>query len=98
MYDVPTWLWVTFAVSVVTMLTDVRHAECVVDEQILGVGGPAVGDHVERIDTRRKEWAHRRTRRGDATDDLGAVVDRHPSCAGEDRLRGCSDEALLHRG
>ena len=75
------------ALAVVPVLAGVRQPERVGDQQVLGVGRPAVRAERARVDVGREERAHRRARGRDAGHDHAAGADRHPARAGEQRLR-----------
>ena len=81
------------ALLVVSVLPGVRDPEGVGDQQVLGVGRPAVRAHHARVDALREERAHGRARGRDAGHDHAACARHaagahgHPARAGEQRLR-----------
>jgi hypothetical protein len=75
------------ALAVVPVLALVGDLEGVGDQQVLRVGGPAVGADRARVDVGREERAHGRARGGDARHDHPVgVPDREAARAREQRL------------
>ena len=75
------------ALAVVAVLALVGDAERVGDQQVLRVGGPAVGADRARVDVGREERADGRAGGGDAGHhDAVRVPDREAARAGEQRL------------
>jgi hypothetical protein len=84
--------------EVVAVLADVLLLERVGDEQVLGVGGPAVGQHHLGVEARWDERADGGARRRDAGHDAAIAADRHAAGAGERRLGRDQREAGRDRG
>ena len=86
------------ASEVVAVLADVLLLERVRDEEVLGVGGPAVGQHHLGVEARRDERADGGARRRDARHDPAVAADRHAARARERRLGRDEGEAGRDRG